>query len=90
MRSGKAANELHGIDALPDQVAGVEVEAELLAVAQSLESSLGRIEIEGDFRGMDLQRELDSAFAKDIEDRVPAFRQQLEAVGDHFRRDWWK
>ena len=40
---GEFADELDRVDALPDAVAGVEVEAELLAVAERVERPPGRV-----------------------------------------------
>ena len=84
---GECADELDRIDPLPDQVARVEVEAELLAVVQRLQRPLGRVQIEGDLRRMHLQGELHAALAEHVEDRVEPLGQQLEAVVDHLRRD---
>ena len=84
---GERADELHRIDALPDQVAGVEVEAELLAVVQRLQGPLGRVQVEGDLGRVHLQGELHAALAEHVEDRVEPLGQQLEAVVDHRRRD---
>ena len=65
------------------QVAGIEVEAELLAVVERFERPLGGVDVEGDFGRMDFQRELDAALGEDVEDRVEALGEQLEAVVDH-------
>ncbi len=84
---GEPANELDRIDALPEQVAGVEIEAELLPIVQRFQGSLGRVEVEGDFRGVDLQGELHPAFAEHVQDGVEPLGQQLEAVLDRLGRD---
>ena len=84
---GKRADELGRIDPLPDQVAGIEVEAELGAVVQRGQRPLGGVDVEGDFRGMDFQGELHVALGKHVEDRVEPLGQQLEAGVDHGRRD---
>ena len=82
---GEGANELDGIDSLPMQMAGVEIEAEFLAVVQRLESPFGRIEVKGDFRGVNFQGELHAAFAKHVENRIEAFGEQLETGIQHLR-----
>ena len=83
MRSGKARRNSTGSTHLPEQVAGVEVEAELGAVVERLEGRLGRVDVEGDLGRVDFQAELDAALLEDVEDRVPALGQELEAVVDH-------
>ena len=60
---GEGADELDRVDALPEQVAGVEVEAELGPVVEGLEGRLGRVDVEGDLGGMDFQAELHAALA---------------------------
>ena len=52
---GERAHELDRIDPLPEQMAGIEVEAELLALVECLERPLGRVHIEGDFGRMHFQ-----------------------------------
>ena len=71
-----------GVDHLPVQVAGVEVEAELGPVADRLQGALGGVDVEGDLGRVDLQRELDAALLEDVEDRVPSVGEQLESVVD--------
>ena len=80
---GERPDELDGVDELPEQVAGVEVEAELGAVVERLQGRLGRVDVEGDLGRVDLQGELDAALLEDVEDRVPAVGEQLEAIVDH-------
>ena len=48
----------------------------------AFEGSLGGVDVEGDLGRVDLQRELDAALLEDVEDRVPAVGEQLEAVVD--------
>jgi hypothetical protein len=79
-------NEFHRVHELPMQMAGIEIEAELLAVVQRFERLLSRVDVEGDLRGMDLQTELDAAFAENVQNRIETFGQQLEARFDHRRR----
>ena len=47
---GKRANELDRIDPLPQQMAGIEVEAELLAAIERLQRPLGRVDSRRRFR----------------------------------------
>ena len=75
---------------LPEQVAGVEVEAELGPVFERLQGHLGRVDVEGDLGRMDLQAELDAALLEDVEDRVPAVGQVLEPGLDHRVGDGWE
>ena len=84
---GERADELDRIDALPDQVARIEIEAELLAVVQRIERPLGRVQVEGDFRRMHLQGKLHAALAEHVENRVEPLGQQLETVVDHLGRN---
>ena len=87
MRSGKA-DKLHRVDPLPNQMAGVEVESELVAVLQHVQCALGRVQVEGNLGGMHFQGELHAALAKHVEDWVEPLGQKIEAVVDHFRRNW--
>ena len=80
---GEGPDELDRVDELPEQVAGVEVEAELGPVVERLQGHLGRVDVEGDLGRVDLQAELDAALLEDVEDRVPALGQELEAGVDH-------
>ena len=61
------ADELHGTDALPVEVAGVEVEAEFLTVVDRCQGPLGRVDVERDFGRMDFERELDSGKFKTLQ-----------------------
>ena len=45
---GEGPDELDRVDELPEQVAGVEVEAELGPVVEGLQGRLGRVDVEGD------------------------------------------
>src|SRR5262249_54901958 len=76
------AQERHRVDELPEQMTGIEIEAKLGPVVERHEGCLRRVEIKGDLRWVDLQREPDAAFLEDIEDRVPALGEEFEAVGD--------
>ena len=50
---------------------------------EGLQGPLGGVEVEGDLGRMDLQPEPDAALAEDVEDRVPALGEELEAGVDH-------
>ena len=60
-----------GRHALPQQVAGVEGQAELGAVGELLQQLLGGVVVESDLAGMDLQGELDAVGLELIQDRGP-------------------
>ena len=68
------------------QVARVEVEAELRPPLQRFQRALRSDDVERDLRRVHLQRELHAALLVDVDDRVPALGQQIEAVVNHLRR----
>ena len=80
---GELADELDRIDALPQQMARVEVEAELLAVAERVERPSGGDDVERDLGRMHFEREPHAALAEHVEDRIPALGELLEAFVDH-------
>ena len=80
---GERADEFRRVNTLPDQVAGVVVEAKFFPVVDGVEGPLSRVEIEGDLGRMHLQGELDPAFLEDVEDGVPAVGELGEARVDH-------
>src|SRR4051794_6508355 len=71
------ANELHRINALPQQMARVEVEAEFLAVTDRIECPAGRRDVERDLGGVHLERESHPAFPKHVENRIPTIGELL-------------
>ena len=79
---GEGVDELSRIDALPQEVARVEVEAESRVVADRFEGQLAGVEIERDFRRMDLERELHAAFLEDVQDGTPLFGEVVVALLD--------
>ena len=79
----KVAQEQMGRHALPQQVAGVEVQAELGAVGKLLQQLLGGVVVESDLAGMDLQGELDAVGLELIQDRGPQAHDLVVAVLDH-------
>ncbi len=86
----KRANKGNWIDELPQQMAWIEVEAEFWSTFHGFERALGSINIERNFGRMNFEREFYTAFGKDIEDRVPALCEKLEAIVDHLAWHWWK
>ncbi len=69
-------------------MAGVKVEAELFAIIQRSQRSFRGVDVERDLGWVYFQCELDAAFLEHVQDRVPSFRQQLEAVVIHRFRRW--
>ena len=80
---GKGAQKLDRIDPLPEQMAGIEIEAELFAAVERLERSLGGVQVEGDLRRMNFQGEPHAALAEDVQNRIEPLGQQIEAGVDH-------
>src|SRR5262245_5158682 len=79
-------NKLRRINTLPQQVAGIEIETELLAGVERIDRALGGVDVEGDFGRVYFQRELHAAFLEYVENRVPALGQQRETGVDHRAR----
>src|SRR5690606_11179053 len=65
--------EADRVEVLPDEVGGVEVEAERGPVPDRLQRPHGRPVVVGDLAGVDLVREPDADLVEDVEDRVPPF-----------------
>src|SRR5437868_3513279 len=80
---GERADEFDRIDTLPNQVARIEVEAELFAAADGVQGALGGIDVESDFRGMHFEREANTAFGEHIENWIPALGELGETVVNH-------
>ncbi len=78
------ADQLHRIHALPQQVAGVEVEIELLAVVEGFQRRTSRVQLEVNLRRMRFQGELYAAFGKRVEKRIEPLGQQLGAFFSPF------
>src|SRR5688572_3791355 len=76
---GERPDELDRIDPLPMEVAGVEVEAEFLAMAKRFKGPLRRVDVKRNLGRMDLQGELHAALGKHVEDRVEPVGKQLKA-----------
>src|SRR6478736_3459541 len=79
----KFAEELDRVNALPEQMAGVEIEAELFAIVEGLERSPRGHQVERDLRRMHLERIPHAALAEHVEDRIPAIGELPEALDDH-------
>ena len=54
---GKGPQKLDRIDPLPVEMAGIEVESELLPAPEGLEGPFGGDQIVGDLGGVDLERD---------------------------------
>src|SRR5690606_18515966 len=80
----EGVDELHGVDALPEEVAGVEVKAEGRVVAHGLKGPLCRVEVKGDFGGVHLEGKLDAFFLKDVEDGPPDLSEVVVTLFDVF------
>ncbi len=83
----KLPNELDRIDHLPVQVAGVKVEAELLAIVDRVKGHPSCMDVEGDLGRVHFQGELDSALPVNVENRIPTIGKQLEPIVDHLLRN---
>ena len=68
----EGADELHVIDALVAEVAGVVVEAKALVVADGVERALGGGDVEGDFGRVHFEAEVDVVLLERLEDGLPA------------------
>jgi len=77
---GEVAEEFYVVDSLVTQVGGVIIEAEALVVFNRCQCSVGGSDVEGDFRGMDFQGEIDIHLVEGIEDGDPAFGKVLVAL----------
>ena len=73
MRSPKFADELHIVHALITEVRRVVIETEARMIFHRFERALGGGDVEGDFRRMHLEREVDVFLFEHVEDRQPAF-----------------
>jgi len=84
---GEGPQEFDGVDALPVEMAGVEIEAKFGAVVERFERPLSGVDIESNLGGMDFEGEFDAAFGEDVENRIEAIGKEFEAVVDHFAGD---
>ena len=84
---GERADELDRAHSLPVEMAGVEVEAELLAAAESPKGPLSGEDVEGDLGGMYLEGEPHAGFREHIEDRMPPLGELGIARLDHRLRN---
>ena len=82
---GEVARKDGGVHPLPDEVAGIEIEAELRPVVERFQGALGRVEVEGDLRGVDLQGEANAMLAEFVHDGIPTLGEEPIPVGDHLR-----
>ena len=79
---GEGVDELNGIDALGDEVAGVEVDAEGGVAVDGFEGGGEGMDVVGDFGGVDFEGEADAEALELIEDRAPAGGEIRIAGGD--------
>jgi len=88
----EGADELHVVDALVAEVAGVVVEAEALVVADGVERALGGGDVEGDLGRVHFEAEVDVILLEGLEDGLPALGEivvtllQVGLVGGQGRR----
>ena len=71
------------LDALPDQMAGVEVQAELRAIRKLGQQLLGGIVVKGDLTGVHLKGEHHAVLLELVQDGAPQAHDLVEAVLDH-------
>ena len=76
----EGADELHVIDALVAEVAGVVVEAKALVVADGVERALSGGNIEGDLGRVHFEAEVDVVLLERLEDGLPALGEIIEAL----------
>ena len=76
----EGADELHVVDALVAEVAGVVVEAETLVVADGVERALGGGDVEGDLGRVHFEAEVDVVLLEDLEDGLPALGEVVVAL----------
>jgi hypothetical protein len=69
--------KLHRVKQLVDEMAGVEVEAEVRVVIHCFERAFGGDDVIGDFRRVDFQPVTNALFLKDIQNRQPAISEIL-------------
>jgi len=86
----EVTDEFDRVDALPDEVAGVEVETEFFAVVDRFQSAFGGIDVEGDFGRMDFETEFHTTFLEDVHDGIPEVGEELESVVDHALGCGWE
>ncbi len=86
----ECTNKLNWVNALPNQVTWIEIETELFSMSNGFESSLGGVNVEGDFSWVNFECEFNTAFAKHIEDGIEAFSEQFEARVNHLFGNWWE
>src|SRR5699024_6054505 len=82
---GEIPQEHAGVHALPQQVAGVEVEAQGRPLPDLLQQALGAVVVEGDLGGMHLQGQAHAALVVYVEDGGPQFHDAPEYRVHHFR-----
>ena len=76
-------DQLNGVDALGDEVAGVEVDAKGGVAIDGGEGGGEGVDVVGDFGGVDFEGEADAELLEDIEDGAPAGGEIFVASVDH-------
>lgn len=84
---GKGVDQLDGVDALGDEVAGIEVDAEGGVAIDGLEGGGEGVDIVGDFGGVDFEGEADTELLEHVEDGAPARGEIFVTGGDFFGGD---
>ena len=82
----KLLDKSHRVHHLPEKMAGIEVESELLAVIQRFKGALRGHDIKSDFRGVHLKSEFHAVVLEDVKDRMPHLRKEIESVVDGLLR----
>lgn len=76
-------------DALPEQMAWIEVDAEFFPVMENFQRSLCGVVVKSNLSRMDFQSEFDRIFLEGIKDRKPVFSYLPESFFDPFLRGLW-
>src|SRR5262249_46902994 len=87
---GEVTEEAHGVEVLPDEMAGVEVEPEPGPVADRLEGALGRPVVVSDLAGVHFVGEAHANLVEDVDNRVPSGGKVVVARFDHLWRYGWE
>ena len=69
---GEDVDELDRVDALPDEVRGVEVDRECVVAIECVERAIEGVDVVCDLGGVDLEGEADALFLEGVEDGCPA------------------
>ena len=78
----EGVDQLDGVDALGDEVAGVEVDAKGRVAIHSLQGGGEGVDVVGDFGGVDLEGEADAELLERVQNGAPARREVFITGGD--------